>query len=658
MSLNYKSCSNICNKLMALLSIFIFPLSLTAAEKTFTEDLFSMSFEELMAQKVTSVSRTEEELFSAPAAIYVITQEDIRRSGVTSIPDALRMAPGLHVARIDGNKWAIAARGLNYRFQSKLLVQMDGRTLYSPLFSGVYWEYQDYVMEDIDRIEVIRGPGATLWGANAVNGIINIVTKTAGDTEGGLVSAGGGTEERVFGTVRYGGKFDKDTPYRVYARHFRRDETAVYGTPYSDDTDQSQVGFHIDWEKWDDQMFTLQGDYYDCRAGESIRFADLAAGTNPVAITDGELSGWNLLGRWNKDFSETADMQLQIYYDWNLQDYPVPDADYSQKVGIFDVDLQHRFKVGARHHLVWGLGYRKAHYEIHNCEKLYYASSNRSLHTYSGFFQDTIALFPDCINLILGIKLENNDFTGYEYQPSGRIVWTPNGTNTVWAALSRAVRVPSIGNNDATFVVNVRPPNTVVTINKNPDMLSEELLAHELGYRVQLTDSISMDVAAFYNRYEHLLSYAQINPNTLQYANEQDGKSHGAEIAINWVATDWWRLSTSYSWFKMSLHGGDETDEEDYPSHQFQVRSYLQVSDDLELNTALYYYDNVPTQDIPSFFRLDAGLTWHLTNVMDLSIWGQNLLDDKHPEFRADPFFLAGAGEIQRGVYGKITWRF
>ncbi len=512
-------------------------------------DVFALSLEELMSIEVISATRTPgQDVFSSPAAIYVITPEDISRSGLLSLPELMRMVPGVHVGQIDGNKWAITARGLNDRFGRMMLVQTDGRTIYSPEFSGVYWEAQDMVFQDLERIEVIRGPGGTLWGANAVHGIINIVSKPAHETQGTLVSGNLGTEERGSGTVRYGGKLDSDTFFRVHAKHTERDKTDTYGTKYDDDTELSSCGFRIDHDSPNNQMVTLQGDYYNSSYGSIQKSADLATGTNPILSTDVEMEGGNVLGRWCRGVSEISDMQLQMYYDWNVQEDPHPAIKGYNRTGIFDLDFQHNLTLNNRHKIVWGIGYRMVRGHFRDTPKTTFDPSSRSDDTYSGFIQDSITLIPDCLEFFIGTKLEDNDYTGFEYQPNARLVWTPTNKHVFWSSIARSVRVPNYINKYLDFIVTVLPvpSDSAVRILGNRDMDAEEILAYELGYRVQLTKQLSLDIATFFNEYDNAQSASLVNPNdplTLRWNNDQEGESKGVELSVNWQVVDQWRLS-------------------------------------------------------------------------------------------------------------------
>jgi iron complex outermembrane receptor protein len=443
--------------LTALLFFFALPFSPPpAAAKEIVADLTELSIEDLMKIEITSVSKKAQKVSDAAAAVFVITQEDIRRSGATSIADALRMAPGLEVARIDANKWAVTARGINNYLTNKLLVLMDGRSVYQPLFAGVYWNLQDTLLEDIERIEVIRGPGATLWGANAVNGVINIITKTAKETEGGLFTAGGGTNEKGFGGLRYGAKVGEESYLRAYGKYFNRGAFPnVTGVGSSGAWDSGSGGFRLDSDFSPDSSLTLQG---DIAQGYIDDISERTVLTPPYlkTFTGSTFSTANLLTRWKRKISATSDLSLQLYYDYSNNRAP----DMREIRNTVDVDLQHRFALGARHDIVWGLGYRNTRGDFSADSLVTLDPSRRGDELFSGFVQDDIVLVPDRLHLILGSKLEHNDYTGVEVQPSGRLIWTPDERHTFWGAISRAVRTPSWVETDGRVPSAILPPLT------------------------------------------------------------------------------------------------------------------------------------------------------------------------------------------------------
>ncbi len=628
-------------------------------------DLTELSLEDLMNIEVTSVSKKSQRLADAPAAVFVITQEDIRRSGVTSIPEALRMVPGLQVARINANTWAITARGFNGRFANKLLVLMDGRSVYTPIFSGVFWDVQDTLMEDIDRIEVIRGPGASLWGANAVNGVINIITKAARETQGGLVSAGGGTEERGFGSVRYGDSLGESAHYRMYAKYLNRDSSVdAFGKEGKDDWDMLRGGFRMDWDASDRNLLTVQGDIYrGDSSGELTEFFP----TFPFisTIEDKSInSGGNILAKWKHTISNTSDTELKFYYDREQRD--------TFYVNTVDLDFQHRFMPFERHEIIWGLGYRYINDKFENRFSFFFEPQSRSVDLFSGFVQDEITLFPDKLRLTVGSKFEHNDFTGFEIQPNARILWTPAEDHSVWAAVSRAVRTPSLGEEDARAINGVVFPNTLfpgspvtfVTLNGTRDFESEALIAYEAGYRFQPIEGLSTDISVFYNDYDNLRTIEPIDPFTFTAGNNMKGETYGVELAADWRPCDWWRLQGAYTYLQMALKlDADSRDtqskmaEDEIPHHQASLRSSVELPANLELDLWLRYVDELSAQEVDDYLTLDMRVGWKPIKNLEVSLVGQNLLENHHPEFRPEILGVPPA-EIERGVYGKITWGF
>lgn len=614
----------------------------TAAEPPIRQvsDLKKLSLDELFNQQIVSVSKQPERLAGAASAIQVITQEDIRRSGATSLPEALRLAPNLTVAQVDARQWAISARGFNNTTANKLLVLMDGRAIYTPLFSGVFWDAQDTMLEDIERIEVVSGPGGTLWGANAVNGVINIITKSAKDTQGTLVSGGGGAELNGFGAVRYGGTLGSNVFYRVYGKSFDRDSTrAANGNQGTNAWHLSQGGLRLDWEPSDSHQFTVQGDYY----GGAIA---------QPGLSDILVEGGNLLGRWTRMFSEDSNLKVQFYYDYTRRVIP---GTFSEHLGTYDLDVQHQFPVGERQKIVWGAGYRLLDDDVGNTAALAFLPAQVTRQVFSAFAQDSIVLVPERLQLTIGTKVEHNDYTGFELQPSARLAWTPTARETVWAAVSRAVRTP------ARIDRELFAPGIILG---GPNFVSEELLAFELGYRVQPHERVSLSAAAFFNLYDNIRSVEQTAPPAavpVVLANGFRGETYGVELSGDYRATDWWRLRASYTQLQIHLRpkpGSTDTSKGSSgshdPNHQLALRSSMELPGRLELDTGLRYVGRIANQSVPSYFELDARLGWKATRNLELSISGQNLLHGHHAEFGAP----ATRQEIERTIYGKVTWKF
>ncbi len=627
-------------------------------------ELKRLNVEDLMNVQVTSVSRHPEKLLDAASAIQVITQDDIRRSGATSIPEALRLADNLQVARKNSHDWAISARGFNTDLGNKLLVMIDGRTVYTPLYSGVFWDDQDYLLEDIDRIEVISGPGGALWGANAVNGVINIITKSAADTQGLYAEAGGGSQPRDFAGARYGGRLGPDTQYRLYGKYFARgDEVLANGDPEPDAWRQSRAGFRIDSQPSARDKLTLQGDAYD---GSENEQAGGAAGT----------SGANLLGRWGRILSEDSDLSLQSYLDQTHLADPVaplvaaglefgPAGRFFDDLTTYDVDFQHRFRLGPRNRVTWGLGYRYTHDSVVNAPALGFFPTVLDQNLYSGFVQDEAELRRN-LSFTLGTKLEHNDYTGFEFEPDARLSWILNSSQSLWAAVSRAVRTPSRIDHDLT---EGTPPYLEI-LKGGSEFTSEALLAYELGYRAQLTSQITTSVSTFYNQYNDVRS-TSFTPGTilpLYFQNNLEGDTYGMEFSGNYQVSQDWSLHAGYTLLRENLRvkpgqfdlSGALNETAD-PKHQVSIRSSLNLPARVQLDAALRWVDtlvinNGPTPGtVPSYFELNTRLAWHASDRLELSLAGQNLLHDHHTEYGfPDP----ARAEIQRSVYGKFAWRY
>ncbi len=614
--------------------------------------LKKLSLEDLMKLDVTSVSRRPEPYSQAPAAIQVITQEEIRRSGASSIPEALRLANNLQVAQVDAHNWAISARGFNGGAANKLLVLIDGRTVYTPLFSGVFWDVQDYLLEDLDRIEVISGPGATLWGANAVNGVINIISKSAKDTQGGLLTGGGGTELQGFAGIRYGGMLASNVYYRIYGKYFDRD-SSVYSQSSTngrstkngeDDWRMGQGGFRVDWEESQHDLFTFQGDLYN---GEE----------NQLMNDDISLHGGNLLSRWSHTISDESDLSLQLYYDATHREIP---GTLTDDLDTYDADFQHHFQIGERNGITWGLGYRFTRNVVHNSPTVGFLPSRLDRNIFSGFVQDEIKL-TEKLFFTLGTKLEHNDYTGIEVQPSGRLTFQISSNQMLWSAVSRAVRTPS--RIDRNLFSPTTPPFAIAG---GPDFDSEKLIAYELGYRVQATEKLSASVSTFYNQYDDIRSVRPGPP--LVIANDLEGDTYGIELDASYQALEWWRLRAGYNYIHEDIHvkhgrsdlsqGLAETSD---PEQQISLQSLMSLPCHLELDGRLRWVDRLSffsagkVGNVSSYFGLDIRLGWNPRPDLEFSIVGQNLVDNRHAEFG---FPDSTQHEIERGVFGRVTWRF
>jgi len=646
-----------------------------------------MNLDDLMNVEVTSVSKKEEKLSEAPAAVYVLTQEEIHRSGATSIPEALRLVPGLDVARIDAHTWAISSRGFNGEFANKLLVLIDGRSVYTPLFSGVFWDVQNPMLEDVDRIEVIRGPGATLWGANAVNGVINIITKSAKDTQGWLFSGGGGNLDRGFGEFRYGGSRGDDLSYRLYGQYLDdADSELLGGGNGRDDWQQGRGGFRVDWQPSRDNLLTVQGDAYDGNEGQVYSLPTVTPPYTQQLTRDTGISGGDVLGHWTHTLANGSEIKLQTYYDKTVRDTVI----VGDNLNTFDVDLQYDRHLGSRQEVIAGLGYRLEDEAIKTTPTIMLNPNHTDYQLFSGFVQDEVTLIPERLKLTLGTKVEHNDFTGFEVEPSGRISWTPTIHQTVWAAVSRAVRTPAEYERNSRIEFQTIPPGelfpgsppTVVTAEGDSAFNSEDLIAYELGYRVRPCERVSLDFATFYNEYSRLgtittgTPFAGTPPDFLvvpeTFGNDSSAQTYGFEAAGNWQMLDWWRWQATYTWLHMQLHVDDasttsaevESETGASPQQQFSVRSSMDLPHQVQLDATLRYVDRLiitpvtssTVLHVPQYFSLDLRLAWKPRKDIEFSIVGQDLLNSEHLEFA--PTLATQTTEVGRSVYGKVTWTF
>ncbi|MDF3056401.1 MAG: TonB-dependent receptor [Rariglobus sp.] len=620
-----------------------------------------LTLQELMDLEVTSVSRRPEKLSETASAIQVISGEDIRRSGATSIPEALRLASNLQVAQRNSQSWAISARGFNTELSNKLLVLMDGRTVYSPLFSGVYWDAQDYVLEDIDRIEVISGPGGALWGANAVNGVINIRTKTAKETQGIYAETIAGTELENLTSVRYGGMLAPNVYFRIYGKYTDRDSSVLEdGSESATDWNTRRTGFRIDAEPSPQNTFTVQGDIYDNNEGRP--------GDGSV-----DLNGGNLLTRWTHTLANDSEMSLQLYYDRTHLGQPVPASIFSPVAGRFtddldtyDLDFQHRIFPGERNKVVWGLGYRRTQDEVENAPGLGFLPAELDHDLYSAFIQDEITLGAGWA-LTLGTKVEHNDYTGFEVEPSGRLQWNFSPTQMVWGAVSRAVRMPSRIDRD------LRQPSTGFPIfTGGSGFDSETVIAYELGYRAQLAPNLLVSLSTFYNHYDDLRSLS-LSPAPfffpLYFDNNLEGETYGFELTTTYEVMKGWRLHAGYTLLQEDIrvksgevdvinNGLNETAD---PQNQFSIRSSWDLPGHVELDVGLRWVDSLRINNggtaatVPSYTEMDLRLAWRPSPALEFSVVGQNLLHDQHPEYGVPG---PAREEIERSVYAKVTWRY
>jgi iron complex outermembrane receptor protein len=639
-------------------------------------DLTNVSLEDLMNIDVTSVSKKDQKLLKVAAAIYVITQEDIRRSGATNIPDLLRFVPGVDVARIDAKSWAVSIRGFSSLFGNKVLVLIDGRSVYTHTFSGVFWDQQDVPLEDIERIEVIRGPGGTIWGANAVNGVINIITKSAKATRGGLVSVGTGSEQRAAATVQYGGAIGSTGAYRVFGKYFN-----IGSSPLPNNADAgdawwgSHAGFRSDWVLSPRDALTIEGDFLHSQEGET--FTEVISRALPRQETYNnrfDVNVGDLLAKWKHTLRNGSDVSLLVSYDA----YHKANSGLHETVNTANVNFQHHLEVGTRNDVVWGLDYQVAHFYDGTGNSITILPQHQTENLFSVFFQDEVKL-TGALSLTLGSKIEHNAYTGFEYEPGAQLVWTPSVNQAIWASASQSIRQPSrvdygISKDLATFSLPAGGFG-LVTLSGTPHTASERLHDYEVGYRAQVNQHVALDITAFLSYYHHLQTMepqapfftASPGPPHLVTPLLFDYKAHatdsGVEATATWKATNHWKLIPSYTFLNMKVlrnaSSGDTTVEQTpglSPRNQFGVRSFVDLPHHLEWDQTVGYVGALPSGGVPAYTRLDTRFGWRIGESAEFSIVGQNLLRPRHAEF-LDSFGLSHT-EMERSVSLKFTWRF
>jgi len=641
-----------------------------AIPQDISKELADASIETLMSMQVTSVSRRQEKIRNTSAAVYVITSDDIRRSGITDIADLLRMVPGMNVAQSNSSTWAISARGFNAPYSTKLLVTVDGRSVYDPTFSGVFWNLQNLVLQDIDRIEVIRGPGATMWGSNAVNGVISITTKKASATQGGLFVADAGMGKPGEGTFRFGQAIGKSAFYRVSARQTTRSNNPTRaGLNGGDAWNATNLESRLDWSPSNRDSYTFELGSYRGVAGST---QSLVTSVNPVtAGTVGLLStsGINVLGRWTRVLSEDSNLKFQVYYDATRR------AGWGSKTtNVLDFDLQHSIRFAGRHNVMWGIGFRDNFNHIDDTPVLGILPERQHTYKSGAFFQDEITAVTDKLIVTVGSKFERTSLTGSNVQPSVHLMWLPTSRQSIWAAASRAIRTTNIaeravhwdlGTFDAGFTTGI------VEVFGQPDTKSEELLAYETGYRYQFTRKFWVDLATFYNNYKNLSTtvsgapyLATSSPPLLiapQYmGNAAGGETYGEEVSANYRVNSLLTFRGGYSLLRMQIHADPGTSsavedaEGQNPRHQVNLSSSLNLTKYFEASSQAYFVSSLPAYHVPSYTRLDANITWKGLRHSELSLIGANLLGS-HLEFGDTP---AVSNVVKRSIFGRVAWRF
>ena len=691
--------SHICHRGSMVLLFFVASVSLSVASGGPAKpqvDLVDLSLEELMDVEVTSASRKPQRTGDVASAVFVISQDDIRRSGATTVPEVLRMAPGIHVARIDANKWAVTARGFNGRFANKLLVLIDGRTVYTPLFSGVFWDVEDLMLEDVEQIEVIRGPGASVWGSNAVNGVINIITKASSDSQGLLASVGVGSEDHGLGAVRFGGELGGEKGhYRVYGKYFDRDSSVSpsMGIQPNDGWSATRAGARFDLAPSTRDSVDLHASVYSGRSGETVIATSPLTPFPMMRDGDQDLAGVSVLGRWERQLSESSTMLLQGSYSRTTRDSTL----FSETRSLTEVDFRHRVALGSRHEFAWGVGYQQGLDDVGPSHNIILDPSQGDHGIASTFLQDEVAVLSDRLYLTLGTKIEHySQNSKVEVQPTARLLWKVSADHSLWAAASRAVRTPSrfeesgrirgLGGLLAGNLAESAPPSIFglpveIQLWGGEGFAPEALVAYELGYRAQALEQLSIDTAVYYNDYsDHrflapgpLLCAPQgtpASPSCLATAqrvilpwvtvNGHETQTYGFETFADWRPAGWFRLQPTYTFFGRPMSDRPdralvELSEGQSPTHQWSLRQSVDIGTRVQVDASARYVDSLPFLAIESYTAIDARVAWRLSSDLELALVGRNLFDSSHPEFVSEIGDIPLI-ETQRSVYVSIIW--
>ena len=642
-----------------LMLIVYLGLSRVSIAQENTNEYLNLSIEELSTLDVTSVTGVEEQWFRSPAAVYVITQEDIDRTGHQSLAELLRIVPGIDISQPSSNNWTIGTRGVTGNYTDSLLMLIDGRPVQDPLQAFIRWDTLDLILKDISNIEVIRGAGSTLWGSAAVNGVINVTTKSARKTQGWQYIAATGSHEKVRMSLRYGDQIDDSTYFRVWGKYTNRDAfKKTDGSDHYDDWDLFTTGFRIDSDGEQDYSWSVQGGIsFSDQLGSSMRLAipgEHRKTTNLVSDTRVE-TGY-LQATLKKQINENNKWSVLGAFEHNNRRNV---SGLLTKRNTYTADYRHRYSINDEQLFVWGAGLRINTDDTENSDVEIYDPQSELTYDANCFIQSSTNLFHDDVRLIIGSKFEHNRYVGFEYQPSLRLTWTPNTKNTLWTAISRAVRPPSRSTADSSYIpsyVTVSGFNFPIISSGSRDLKSEELISYELGYRTHLTHDLTLDVASFYNRYENILTQSEEAPFSLN--NSITGNVIGGEINVVWTPAPSLRTEAGYSFAKTKASGDYEyIAENSYPQHHFHLRSYLDIGENLELNGALYYVSDKDALHADKYLRLDTGLTWKINPTTSISLWGQNLLDTQHSESYDDARDYYPT-EIPRSFYIQLNMKF
>ncbi|MGA3190709.1 MAG: TonB-dependent receptor [Bryobacteraceae bacterium] len=644
--------------------------------------LADASLEDLMNVEVTSASKKVQRLGSTAASVYVISAEDIRRSGISILPELLRLAPGVQVSRLSSGSWAISIRGFNDEYSNKLLVLVDGRSVYNEFYACVFWDTLNLVVEDIERIEVIRGPGAAMWGTNAVNGVINIITKSAQAAKGGSITGGGGSEAMSAGSVRYGGEASPGAFYRIGAQNTDYEPFQILSSPSpSHGWVNRSADFRLDWDISSNDSLLVSGGIYQSSLGTVVPAATIASPNAPPADDRIDTDGGNVLVRWQHIVSETSSIEVNFSAEHMLRNDPQAEAGFN----TFNAGFQQHVHAGSRHDVIYGVTVREVTLQTTPTAALRFIPGHDSHSEIALFAQDEIALVPNKLSFIAGVQASLIESLGYAIQPTARLLWTPSASLSSWIAVSRANRMPSLYDRgldyyEAPISIPSGSPYVpsllgIINVMGNPTNRSETVLAYEAGQRVQANKKISFDVSTFYNVYQHLVSATQGVP-VLSFAsgipylaipvytgNERHGESYGAELSTTWNVTSRWRLTAGYNWLRVETqaYAGDTNLDEDRtssatPHHQWQVRSNFDLTRTIQIDTAFYYTAAMLETGIPQHLRGDLRIGWRPFPKIEFSIGVQDAFEANHVEYESSRFDQIS--EVPRNFYGKGTWRF
>jgi iron complex outermembrane receptor protein len=637
-------------------------------------DLMALSLEQLMTIEITAGKKIQT-LADVPAAVFVISGEDIRRGGFRSIPEALRMAPGVQVAQINANQWAISVRGFNSPYSNKLLVLVDGRVVYTPAFGGVFWDVQDLLLEDVERIEVIRGPGGTLWGENAVNGVINVITKVAGETTGAFAEAGAEGMDGGFVGTRYGGGIGTVGEYRVYAKYFNRSYEAGARTG-PEQWKQARGGFRVDWRTGIRDTLSVQGSGYSGSSVLNGRDVSLVAPFSSVIAHAGSVDGGNLQAQWARRYSDRADVKVRADVDRTSRGSP----DFAERRTTATVDLEHHVRPSGRHDVVWGAAYAKSADRLNGSFRLAFAPAEDSFVVASGFLQDDITLLPNRLRVVAGTKILHNSYTAWEQQPNARVLWTPNQDRTLWFAVSRAVRLPTRVEEGVRLNISAQatatPPGVAVTrVQGSPGGGAEHATAYELGFRMQVIAPWFVDLAVYRNSYSRLnfsvpgdAPFLETSPppahivQPIGYSNTGAGHAEGAELFTRWQGSGPWRVTANYAWARMDVTPLNSLNANVNPglnpTHRARIQAAFDLPYRLQWDIGASHSSRLRATDVPAYTQIDTRLAWRPRTFVEIDLVAQHLLDAGHIEW-----IPVGGGalyesvQIPRSIVARVTWR-